>query len=1003
MTPETADLERGSSIEYTVTVSPDTGFSSEVALAVSNLPSGVTGEFSTNPVNAASPTPWTSILTLTATGTASLGSVDFTVTGTSGTLTETDTDTVVVIGPPVCAITLDPQSVSVAAGAPGTLDVSVALTSVFGAATSFNLSASELPTGVTGEFNPASVTTPNADSILTLTAGSNATAGTDDFTITATATTGSCTAMASVVVGSSFSLSVDKTTANVDRGASQTYTVTVSAAGEFSSQVALSASGLGTGLTASFSPSSVTPTATDPNPTSTLTIEASATATVGHDDFTITGTSGNLTQPISAAVVVNDPSACTLSVLPLTASISPGASQDYTVTLNPPPGTAAAFSLSDSGLDAGLTATFLPISVTPTVMDPNPTSTLTIDTTTAAATGQHSFAATATSGSLTCSASAEIILSSPSSFSLSVSAPTGTVGAGSSWTQTVTVNAANGFTSPVTLGFSSPTAELTGSFSPRTVTPTATNPNPTSTLTMTASPTIAEGQHNYTIGATGGDETDSFQGTVQIGHPPDFSLLTAPDSGSVEQGSSRSYTVVVTAQGGFSSDISLTVSDLGTGLSGSFAPSTVTPTDDEPNQTSILTISATSSATTGSDEFTVTGTAGSLTRTTTSTVEVSEPSSREDFRLLVEPIFHYILQGSSKTFTIDVTRTGGFTGDVDLSVVDLPEGMTATFSDESLSSSETSAVLTIEASANYSGNDLVNSRVLANSTDLGRDRGRHMVLFVQGFTLGVTQVTDQQMQETRSIDRGGSLTYELSVTRTAFFGGEIALSVQGLDSESGLTPSFSANPVHGTISNLTISAGSNAVAATDDFVIVAKSNNGTLIHTLSESVTVMGEDFSLSVLPWSKNVARAPPANPTTGEDGTCIRPENANPTKAVACARTFMVSVHPRNGFLMPQGGKVITLTLSSLLPGLSGSFSHSTVSPSILSPTPTSALTIKANSTATLGYHQFTITGQYTDSSTDPPNTLTRTTTARVEVYVGRDCRCADPWSGNPQETSP
>ena len=275
MTPESADLERGDSVQYTVTVAPDTGFTSDVTLTVADLPSGVTGEFSTNPVNASSSPAWTSTLTLTASSTATLGSADFTVNGTSGTLSDSDNDTVTVLsGGPFCTIALDPVSVGVTPGSSGATDVSVSLTSVFGSATDFDLSVTGLPAGVTGAFNPASVTTPNADSILTLTATSSATAGTDEFTIIATATQGSCTATGNVVVGSGFSLSVDKTTANVDPGQSQNYTVTVSASGGFSSPVSLSASGLGTGLNATFSPSSVTPTATDPNPTSTLTIEA---------------------------------------------------------------------------------------------------------------------------------------------------------------------------------------------------------------------------------------------------------------------------------------------------------------------------------------------------------------------------------------------------------------------------------------------------------------------------------------------------------------------------------------------------------------------------------------------------------------------------------------------------------------------------------------------------------------------------------------------------------
>jgi xyloglucan-specific exo-beta-1,4-glucanase len=59
------------------------GFSGNVTLAVSGLPTGVTAAFATNPTTAAS------ILTLMASGTAAAGNFTITVTGTSGAVTST--------------------------------------------------------------------------------------------------------------------------------------------------------------------------------------------------------------------------------------------------------------------------------------------------------------------------------------------------------------------------------------------------------------------------------------------------------------------------------------------------------------------------------------------------------------------------------------------------------------------------------------------------------------------------------------------------------------------------------------------------------------------------------------------------------------------------------------------------------------------------------------------------------------------------------------------------
>ena len=50
------------------------GFTSKrVALAVSDLPTGVTGDFSPNPATSGSTPAWTSVLTLTAASDATLG------------------------------------------------------------------------------------------------------------------------------------------------------------------------------------------------------------------------------------------------------------------------------------------------------------------------------------------------------------------------------------------------------------------------------------------------------------------------------------------------------------------------------------------------------------------------------------------------------------------------------------------------------------------------------------------------------------------------------------------------------------------------------------------------------------------------------------------------------------------------------------------------------------------------------------------------------------------
>jgi hypothetical protein len=104
---------------------------------------------------------------------------------------------------------------------------------------------------------------------------------------------------------------------------------------------------------------------------------------------------------------------------------------------------------------------------------------------------------------------------------------------------------------------------------------------------------------------------------------PDFTIQIVPTSQTLNPGTSVAYTVIVGSLDGFNSPVALTVAGLPTGLSGGFAPSTVTPTTSS-SASAQLTISASTSATAGgsASPFTVTGTSGTDVHSTGSTVSV---------------------------------------------------------------------------------------------------------------------------------------------------------------------------------------------------------------------------------------------------------------------------------------------------------------------------------------------------------------------------------------------
>jgi subtilase family serine protease len=198
---------------------------------------------------------------------------------------------------PDFSLSAAPNSVSIAQGGNGTSTVTI--NKLNGFASSVNLSASGLPSGVTASFSPASATT---TSTLTLTASASATAGTSTVTISGTSGSLTHTTTVSVTVTATaqpnFALSASPNSLSITQGANGTSIISVTDQNGFSGSVSLAASGLPAGVTAAFSPAST-------STSSTLTLSASASATTGPATVTITGTSGSLSHTTTISLTVN--------------------------------------------------------------------------------------------------------------------------------------------------------------------------------------------------------------------------------------------------------------------------------------------------------------------------------------------------------------------------------------------------------------------------------------------------------------------------------------------------------------------------------------------------------------------------------------------------------------------------------------------------------------------------------------------------------------------------
>lgn len=118
--------------------------------------------------------------------------------------------------------------------------------------------------------------------------------------------------------------------------------------------------------------------------------------------------------------------------------------------------------------------------------------------------------------------------------------------------------------------------------------------------------------------------------------PPSFKMVVNPGMQSVEQGSATKYTVTVTAENGFATSLTPTVSGLPAGASATFNPASVTPTSAGAMTTMTVTTTnagAQSAPTpTGGSTLTVSVTSGGISRQATTSLVVTAPPAPGDLQ-----------------------------------------------------------------------------------------------------------------------------------------------------------------------------------------------------------------------------------------------------------------------------------------------------------------------------------------------------------------------------------
>jgi hypothetical protein len=173
---------------------------------------------------------------------------------------------------------------------------------------------------------------------------------------------------------------------------------------------------------------------------------------------------------------------------------------------------------------------------------------------------------------------------------------------GSSATVNVNLNSQYGFNGQVDFAATGLPGGVTASFTP--------NPTTYSTmLTLSASSTATPGTANVMVTGTSGSLSASTPLALTV-NAPSFTVVDAPAEINLLPGSSRTSTIVVVPQHGFSGNVSLDATGLPSGVSATFSPNPAIP-----GSSTLMTVTASSSAIPGSSIATITGTAGALVAT----------------------------------------------------------------------------------------------------------------------------------------------------------------------------------------------------------------------------------------------------------------------------------------------------------------------------------------------------------------------------------------------------
>lgn len=487
----------------------------------------------------------------------------------------------------------------------------------------------------------------------------------------------------------------------------------------------------------------------------------------------------------------------------------------------------AAVNLSVSGAPAGITAVLAKQSVA------SPGSgTVAVKVTVAAsvAPGVYSLGLNASSGSQTAASNFAVTVTEPT-FALTYGGgmyPSVIFGPNPPFTpQTIALQTlpSDGFNSPVALSAAGMPAGMTVSFSPA-VLPGSTVGN--SVATVSAASTVKGGSYKFNITAAGGGVTRTVEYRADVFVQPSCSLTTDQFSVAFKAGSSATFNLGCTAAKAGTTPISLSLSGLPGGLTAKFSPATLTP-----GGSATLVFSSAKTMNSGTYPVNLTASeASGASQMVSLYLAVSTPV----FTLSLNPAKVTGSVGSATPFTAVVTPDAGFSSPVTVWIGSRPVGVSASFSQNSVTNPSSTITLTIDKTA-VPGTYPLTVGAIANT---GYSR-----TVVSTLTIAAGPACNLASGTAAvGLAPGKSASAQLTCAVTSgSFSAPLSLSAGGLP--QGVTAQFTpASLTPGSAVTLTLTGAATAASGSSAVVVTAAGSG--FSRTVSIPLTIAVPSFSLS-------------------------------------------------------------------------------------------------------------------------------------------------------------